>query len=70
MPRYHAFLLRIWCDDAQWTARLEHLPDGTTLRFHNRAALAAYLGAAPCAEPAANPSSKGEERAAEPEQPR
>ena len=45
MPRYDAFLLRIWQGEGRWAARLEQLPDGTVLRFHRRSALLAYLRA-------------------------
>ena len=49
MARYDAFVLRIWRsgagDEAQWAGRVEHLPDGGSLRFSSLAALLAYLGA-------------------------
>ena len=43
MPKYDAYLLRIWQGDGRWTARLEHLPNGTVLRFHRRSAFLDYL---------------------------
>ncbi len=49
MARYDAFVLRVWRsgtgDEERWAGRLEHLPDGTTLRFGDLADLLAYLGA-------------------------
>jgi hypothetical protein len=49
MGRYDAFMLRIWRSTAvggrQWTARLEHLPDGQRLRFTDPEALLAHLEA-------------------------
>jgi hypothetical protein len=37
MPRYDAYLLRIWrtdsADRGRWAGRLEHLPDGEYRRF-------------------------------------
>ncbi len=51
MARYDAFLLRIWrsgmgMEDGQWSARLEHLPDGHSVRFRDLDLLLAYLRAA------------------------
>ena len=47
MARYDAFVLRVWRsgtgEEGQWAGRLEHLPDGTTLRFSSLAALLAHL---------------------------
>lgn len=47
MARYDAFVLRVWRsgagDDAQWAGRVEHLPDGVTLRFGSLASLLDYL---------------------------
>ncbi len=49
MARYDAFVLRVWRsgtgDEGQWAGRVEHLPDGMTLRFGSLATLLAYLGA-------------------------
>jgi len=49
MVRYDAFLLRIWRgdggDDPRWAGRLEHLPDGRCLRFHDCEDLLAHLSA-------------------------
>jgi len=42
--RYDSYLLRIWRkDEAGWAGRLEHLPDGHSLRFGNPEALLAHL---------------------------
>jgi hypothetical protein len=47
MPRYEAFLLRIWRSEGgmgeHWALRLEHLPSGQSLRFHTLESLLAYL---------------------------
>jgi hypothetical protein len=51
MPKYDAYLLRIWHDANQWAARLDHLPDGAVLRFTNSTALLAYLDGARAAGP-------------------
>lgn len=50
VARYDAFLLRIWrsgtgMGDGQWSARLEHLPDGQGLRFRDLELLLAHLRA-------------------------
>ena len=49
VARYDAFVLRVWRsgtgDEGQWAVRVEHLPDGMTLRFGSLATLLAYLGA-------------------------
>lgn len=47
MPRYDAYLLRVWRaepgDPARWAGRLEHLPDGHFQRFNSLEALLAHL---------------------------
>jgi hypothetical protein len=47
LPRYDAYLLRIWRaepgDPARWAGRLEHLPDGHFERFSSLEALLAHL---------------------------
>ena len=47
MARYDAFLLRIWRsgdeENGRWALRLEHLPEGQTLRFTTIEALLAHL---------------------------
>ncbi|MDB5058679.1 MAG: hypothetical protein JWO59_2151 [Chloroflexi bacterium] len=53
MPRYDAYLLRIWrggFDEGQWAGRLEHLPDGSMQRFGSLEELLAYLGQVLAAE--------------------
>ncbi|HWE61308.1 MAG TPA: hypothetical protein VHB98_06325 [Chloroflexota bacterium] len=49
MARYDAFLLRIWhsgdAAGAQWSIRLQHLPDGQVARLGDLDGLAAYLQA-------------------------
>jgi hypothetical protein len=45
--RYESLLLRIWCrsepDLPDWSFRIEHIQDGTALRFSDPEALIAYL---------------------------
>ena len=47
MPRYDAYLLRVWRgdagDSARWSGRLEHLPDGQYQRFASLEALLTRL---------------------------
>lgn len=47
MPRYDAYLLRIWRggpgDSHSWASRLEHLPDGQYQRFGSLEELLAHL---------------------------
>ena len=47
MPRYNAYLLRVWHagppGSSRWAARLEHLPQGNSLLFTERSALLAYI---------------------------
>lgn len=47
MPRYDAYLLRVWRGDpaagARWAIRLEHLPDGQYQRFGSLEGLLVYL---------------------------
>lgn len=50
VARYDAFLLRIWRhgegrEDGSCAIRLEHLPDGQSLRFRDLDGLIAYLRA-------------------------
>jgi hypothetical protein len=66
MARYDAFVLRIWRsgsgDAAQWAGRVEHLPDGVTLRFSSLPALLAYLGAELAIERGALRDTSGDSR--------
>lgn len=42
--RYDSYLLRVWRKgEAGWSGRLEHLPDGHSLRFSSPAALLEHL---------------------------
>jgi hypothetical protein len=62
MPRYDAYLLRIWrggLGGEQWSGRLEHLPDGSTQRFASLEALLAHLGRKLAAEAAAGSPDNG-----------
>lgn len=47
MTRYDSLLLRIWrrngLDGERWISQVEHVQDGTVLRFKDRDALLAYL---------------------------
>jgi hypothetical protein len=47
--QHDAYILRIWRSRAvsgwQWAARLQHLPDGQSVRFSDPAALLAHLQA-------------------------
>lgn len=47
MTRYDSLLLRIWRRQGQegerWISQVEHVQDGTVLRFKDRDALLAYL---------------------------
>jgi hypothetical protein len=54
VPRYEAFLLRVWRgtdrSDGQCALRLEHLPDGQSLRFSDPDLLLAHLRAIICSD--------------------
>lgn len=47
MPRYDAYLVRVWRGDlrdgARWACRLEHLPDGGHRRFAHLEDLLVHL---------------------------
>jgi hypothetical protein len=64
MARYDAFVLRVWRSgtgkQVQWAGRLEHLPDGATLRFSSLSTLLAHL-AAELAHPSPAPGDQSDE---------
>ncbi|MDB5075561.1 MAG: hypothetical protein JWO42_1740 [Chloroflexi bacterium] len=78
MARYDAYLLRIWRsgdeEHGQWALRLQHLPDGTSVRFSSLESLLAHLrstlgsgsGCRPDPENSAATGLAGEEGAAGP----